>query len=777
MATINGTSLNDFLVGGIDDDFIYGNAGNDILEGGAGNDWLYGGTGADTMRGGLGNDFYEVNDAGDVVDEAGGDGFDTVSASVTFSSTDIEYVTLTGTMNINAYLTGSSGNTLIGNSGNNILSGGAGNDTLNGGAGNDTLIGNLGADTMLGGLGDDIYYVDDIGDVVDETGGGGTQDKVLTSVSFTSAVVERVEMSGTANINATLTGTSSNAIHGNSGTNVLTSSNSVLGTLFGYAGNDTLISGAGNDWLVGGLGADVMRGGLGNDLYEVDDIGDVVDETGGGGTLDRVNSSLSFSSLDIEQVTLTGAASINATLSGSLANTLTGNTGANVLTSGGGNDTLTGNAGNDTLNGGAGNDTLNGGADADVMRGGLGDDTYTLDNIGDVVDEAGGGGTLDTVNSSVSFSSADIESITLTGTAAVNATLSGSLTNTLTGNSGDNVLTSGGGHDTLTGGAGNDTLNGGAGNDYLTGDLGADVMRGGLGNDNYFVDNIGDIVDETGGGGTQDRVDSSVTVSLSGIERVTLTGTANINATVSGSAAITVTGNSGVNVLISGSGNDNLNGGIGADVMRGGLGNDYYYVDDIGDVVDETGGGGAGDRIITSISFASADVEQILLTGTGNINGSLTDGLSNSLYGNTGNNVLMSGAGNDYLEGIAGNDTLNGGSGNDTLNGGAGLDVFQFDTALNATTNLDRISDFSVVDDTMSLDDAVFTALGATGVLAANLFKNLSLGAIDADDLIVYDGATGAVYYDADGSGAGASVQFAVLTGNPAITELDFVVV
>jgi Ca2+-binding RTX toxin-like protein len=382
---------------------------------------------------------------------------------------------------------------------------------------------------------------------------------------------------------------------------------------------------------------------------------------------------------------------------------------------------------------------------------------------------------LDTVNSSITFSSADIERITLTGTAAVNATLSGNLTNTLTGNSGDNVLTSGGGNDTLTGGSGNDTLNGGAGNDYLTGDLGADVMRGGLGNDNYFVDNIGDIVDETGGGGTQDRVDSSVTVSLSGIERVTLTGTANINATLTGIAASTLTGNSGVNVLTSGSGNDNLDGGIGADVMRGGLGNDYYYVDDMSDVVDETGGGGAGDRIITSISYASADVEQILLTGTGNVNGTLTGGLSNSLYGNGGNNVLLSGAGNDYLEGAAGNDVLIGGAGNDSLKGGTGLDAFQFDTALNASTNRDTISDFVVADDTIWLDDAVFAA--PTGVLAADLFKNLALGAVDADDRIVYDGTTGAVYYDADGSGAGASVQFAVLTGNPAITELDFVVV
>ena len=177
--------------------------------------------------------------------------------------------------------------------------------------------------------------------------------------------------------------------------------------------------------------------------------GDIVDETGGSG-IDTVQSSISFSLADpvhaigdIENLTLTGKANINAT-GNALDNVLIGNSGANVLT------------------GLDGNDTLNGGAGADHMFGGAGNDTYVVDNAGDVVNETGGSG-IDTVQSSVSFSLADpvhaignIENLTLTGTANINAT-GNALDNVLIGNSGANVLTGGAGADTLDGGDGNDT--------------------------------------------------------------------------------------------------------------------------------------------------------------------------------------------------------------------------------------------------------------------------------------------------------------------------------
>jgi serralysin len=241
------------------------------------------------------------------------------------------------------------------------------------------------------------------------------------------------------------------------------------------------------------------------------------------------------------------------------------------------------------------------------------------------------------------------------------------------------------------------------------------------------------------------------------VEELYLTGTTNINAT----------GDATANLIVGNAGNNSLDGLAGADTMRGGLGNDTYYVDNIGDVTDDvTGGGGIGDYVYASVSFTAASgIERLYLTGTNAVNGTGLNGQNDIITGNTAVNTLL---------GMTGNDVLIGGLGNDTLTGGAGLDIFRFDTALNATSNKDTMTDFNVIDDTIQLNKAIFTTLVTTGTLAANLFKNLSLVAIDADDRIVYNGATGALSYDADGSGAGVATQFAQLTGNPVLTAADF---
>ena len=129
-------------------------------------------------------------------------------------------------------------------------------------------------------------------------------------------------------------------------------------------------------------------------------------------------------------------------------------------------------------------------------------------------------------------------------------------------------------------------------------------------------------------------------------------------------------------------------------------------------------------------------------------------------------------AGNDSLSGGAGNDTLAGGSGNDALTGGAGADRFVFNTALNGATNVDTLTDFTTGSDNLLLDHAIFTQL-AQGALAAG---NLAAGAVavDADDFIVYDSATGDLSYDPDGSGIQAATRFAVLATHPALSAADF---
>lgn len=145
-----------------------------------------------------------------------------------------------------------------------------------------------------------------------------------------------------------------------------------------------------------------------------------------------------------------------------------------------------------------------------------------------------------------------------------------------------------------------------------------------------------------------------------------------------------------------------------------------------------------------------------------------------------GNDSIMGNGGNDTLYGDAGADTINGNAGADKLTGGAGKDVFVF-TAKLGSGNVDTIFGFSHIDDTIRLDDDVFKALG-TGrnhTLPASQYKeNTSGKATDADDRIIYNKSTGALYYDPDGNGPSAAVKIAVISGGPdAVDHTDFSIV
>ncbi|SBW03904.1 Peptidase M10 serralysin (fragment) [uncultured delta proteobacterium] len=715
--TLIGGMGNDTLRGGNGNDTLNGGSGNDILDGGDGNDILNGGSGADTMRGGAGDDIYYVDNAGDVVEELANEGTDTVIASIDYTlGANLENLTLTGTaqkgtgndlanilignaedniLNGGAgddLLEGGDGNdTLIGGMGNDTLRGGNGNDTLNGGSGNDildggdgndTLNGGSGADTMRGGAGDDIYYVDDAGDVVEELANEGT-DTVIASIDYTLG----------ANLeNLTLTGTAKKGT-GNDLANIL-------------------IGNAGDNILDGGAGADIMRGGAGNDIYYVDSE-DVVEELANEG-IDTIITAIEDYTLgaNLENLTLTGTAKkgtgndlANILIGNAEDNILNGGAGDDILEGGDGNDTLIGGMGNDTLRGGNGNDTLNGGSGndildggdgndilnggsgADTMRGGAGDDIYYVDNAGDVVEELANEGT-DTVIASIDYTlGANLENLTLTGTAQkgtgndlANILIGNAEDNILNGGAGDDLLEGGDGNDTLIGGMGNDTLrggngndtlnggsgndilDGGDGNDTLNGGSGADTMRGGAGDDIYYVDDAGDVVEELANEGT-DTVIASIDYTLgANLENLTLTGTAKKG-----------TGNDLANILIGNAGDNILDGGAGADIMRGGAGNDIYYVDSE-DVVEELANEGI-DTIITAIEdyTLGANLENLTLTGTAK-KGTGND-LANILIGNAEDNILNGGAGDDILEGGDGNDTLIGGMGNDTLRGGNGNDT------------------------------------------------------------------------------------------------------
>ena len=224
-------------------------------------------------------------------------------------------------------------------------------------------------------------------------------------------------------------------------------------------------------------------------------------------------------------------------------------------------------------------------------------------------------------------------------------------------------------------------------------------------------------------------------------------------------------GDGGNDVLYGEDGDDKLDGGSGADTLYGGLGNDTYYVSSTLDVVIESDALGGTDTVSASVTWQlGANVENLVLTGSGAINGT-GNTLANKLTGNAAANVFNAGAGQD------------------TLTGGLGNDIFVFSTSPSAATNVDTITDFSKVAgnaDKIWLDDDIFTALGhvtQTTPLGASAFCAGKV-AKSASQHIVYDSSTGGLFYDADGSGAIAQVKIAVIgLGGIALTASDFAIV
>jgi len=641
---------------------------------------------------------------------------------------------------------GGGGDDLIhGNAAANQLAGGAGNDLLEGSGGGDLLDGGTGIDTLRGGEGDDDYLVDNAGDQVIETLAADGIDRVESSINYILGdFVEDLTLAGVLNLNGT--------------------GNSLANALIGNVSANRLD---------GAAGADTMRGGAGHDLYIVDDSGDQAIETLAADGSDTVQSSVSFTlGAFLDKLILTGTAA-NGT-GNALANQLTGNASANRLDGGAGADVMWGGAGDDVfiadhsgdraielgsaegtdkveasanyqlganienliltgvakINGTGNNvanaidgnenaNVLDGSGAADTMRGAAGDDIYIVDNVGDQAIETDAAGGIDTVISRVSFALGSfVENLTLAGI-AVGAK----------GNSLDNFI------------VGNDGAN------RIDGKGGADLMKGGAGNDTYFVDNVADRVLETDTAHGTDLVNSSVSFTLGNfVENLTLTGPDAVNGKGNALANF-ISGNDAANIL---------DGKAGADTMRGGAGNDVYVVDNAGDRAVEAASGDGTDTVQSNVSFTLAGLlENLTLTGAAAINA-------------TGNNAANALTGNNAAN------LLNGMAGSDTLQGGGGADDFLFTTAL-GSANVDEILDLQVGVDDIVLENAVFTGL-AGGVLADGAFRTGS-AALDADDRIIYNSATGALLYDADGVGGVAAVQFATLATGLNLSASEFLVI
>ncbi len=729
---ILGNAGNNIIEGHSGLDEIHGNDGNDVLilgvglvtgseyaYGGAGDDHLYGGTATSYLYGGNDNDNLEAGSGYMYAEGGAGDDILVSGFSGGYLYGDDQANTQSGN------------DQLIGNNGIDYLFGGNGDDYLQGRMGNDVLDGGAGDDALYGGSGDDEYvinadgshtFISDIsGSDVITLGSGITASDVaamynpgsdlhlrinqsdinlqsnifisgwfdgnqierfyftdggyeLTAAEITASTISTYydEMlgsyttciSGPGGILCTTGGSDDGIIYGSesddivkgSGTlNGLAGNDRIIGsntddTLIGESGDDFIVAGSGNDYIDGGFGADIMYGESGNDTYAVDNVDDIVHESTDQG-LDHVNSAIDYSlSENVENLTLTGDVATSAT-GNELDNMLVGNSLDNII---------------------------DGAAGADVMSGGLGDDTYIVDDIGDVVDELANEG-VDTVNSSSNYTlTANVDNLILTGSENINGT-GNALDNVITGNDAVNIINAREGNDIIHAGAGTDTVNAGEGNDTITsgvitpggyevlsGDGGNDHITGGIGN-SILVGGTGNDTLVSSGGGLSYLIGDAWGVT-SGDDDV-LIGSSSVDNMWGNGGNDILQGNDGNDSMEGGTGDDQLEGGSGADTILGGLGDDSYIVDDTGDTVVELQDEGV-DTVNSSISYTLTDnVENLTLTGAESLL-AVGNALDNVITGNDADNRLFGGLGNDTLVGGAAGNMLYGEDGDDTIVGG-----------------------------------------------------------------------------------------------------------
>lgn len=830
-----GTSENDTLNGNGGNDTLQGLGGADSIEGGEGDDQIASDTtspgGAngqyvedrglerDTLIGGAGRDWIFAG-FGDFVD--GGDGLDLVSFDWRMAPAGVELNlatllrgdpvsvgggTISGIEGV-AEIRGSEYADVIqsfdqagpisrdptlvitdmkteiwGYGGDDNIAGNVFTRFIDGGDGNDTLI--L-ADTILGGDGDDNII---LGKYVD---GGAGNDTIRVGLGATYV------HGGTGN-DYIITSGARVPIYGDEGNDTLFAENGVGGVV----SSDTLYGGAGNDLLGGDGGGDLLIGGLGNDTYSIGaslDVGIVELSDEGFDTVVANNNFILQQDVSIERIVSGFRDNSNGfNLTGNnLSQTIVGDNGANILRGGGatsgagdtleglfGNDvyvvdgpdmvileavgggrdtvfvstvvtdftltsdaevetlsaqqhsgnvgySLTGNQFGQTIVGDFGNNRLSGGGTArggtDILIGLKGDDIYFVDSAMVEVREAVGEGfdtAIVTVDRFSLSAGSEVERIEAgIGTAGI---LSGNGFNqTIVGNELANVLTTGGGTDTLIGGEGDDT---------------------------YGVFSYDDQVIEAVGGGF-DTIYTNTSYALIGgsfvevLSTIAHASTDNIN----------LIGNFHSQLVIGNFGNNVLNGNGGVDTLIGLRGDDTYVVGDARSQIVENAGEGY-DVVFANTSYAlGAGVEVEVLSAQ-----------------TTADSAALNLQGNAFAQTIVGNmgaNRIDGGAGADTLIGLGGADTFAFSTAL-GNGNVDEIRDFEAGVDKIGLSSSVFGGLGSD--FAAAEFQTGTVATGDGAS-IVYDRATGKIFYDADGAGSGEAILFAQISPETALSANDFVI-
>jgi Ca2+-binding RTX toxin-like protein len=653
---LDGSELDDTLIGDSNDNVLNGLDGNDTLQGNGGNDTLDGGNGTDTAS-------YEDASGGVNVNLGasfanGADGNDTlISIENAIGSAFNDFLVGSNGDNI---LDGRGGNdTIIGQQGNDTLDGGDGDDVLQGGQGADALLGGAGGDNLTGNQGDDTIYGGDGGDALvgnpgNDTLYGGAGDDFLRGDNVdgltpgddyidAGAGFDRVTYYNTNNavtVSLLLQGTPQAT---GQGMDTLLNTEAISGSVF----SDTLIGDNADNWFfIGGAGvdhhtvtSDTITANGGNDLIVAGYGNHILD--GGTGT-----DTVGFTWVRTE---LSGGVTVSLLLQGASQDTGQGSmtiSGIENLSGSTFDDTFYGDNGNNLLAGGAANDVLSGGAGNDVL---LGDGEVNMDST-----NVAGVGPIATFNS-LDYAGVDFydstgnivylfegqnlydvggnaipraDLVDEDGTPYSQFELNGATYVLYVGDAtasdgvtGNDILDGGDGDDTLIAGAGNDTLIGGAGYDSLDGGAGIDTVSYWSSAGAVAVDLQFGFADEY----TSDGLTWLSSDTLTSIEYAI--------------------GSQFNDVLLGSTGDNYLDGADGDDIIRGRGGNDQIF-------------GGAGNDDI------SGDFGTAVLTGGGNDNLDGGDG-NDTVRGRDGNDIVLGGAGNDFVEGGTGNDIIDGGSGFD----------------------------------------------------------------------------------------------------------------
>ena len=751
-APIQGTAGNDSLTGTAGDDVLEGLAGNDTLTGLAGDDTIHGGTGNDAvvMGANYGNDVIDGGADTDKLD-FGAD----VASNLTIN---LAAGTISGggeggagsatVSNVERIIAGAFNDHVSGNAGGNEINGRRGNDTLSGAGGNDTLSGGAGQDSFAFAEAPSAGNVDRITDFV-----SGTDGLELDSGVFTAIGAAGKFSSGDARFWAAPGATS-----GHDATDRI-----VYNTSTGNLYYDADGSGSGAAQLIA-----TLQGAPGLVAADIAVTAPAPTPTQGTDGDDRLEGSEGNDTIDA--------------LAGN--DTLLGLAGDDVLMGSSGDDSLIGNLGHDLMEGGGGNDTLQAGWDNDTLDGGDGLDTLWLRDADSnvAVDLAAGTmiggdatGTAAAALSNIEFINAGdmTHAVHISGSSGAELFRGGSSTDRILGGAGDDTIygsnfAQNANGDELYGGLGNDQVAAFGGHGLLDGGAGNDLLAGGAGIDD-FVFSVAPVESNR----------DSVAFFSPGTDKLVLNSAAHPQIGASGSFSVS---------------DDRFASFVGFGEVNGFDAEDrVLYNLDTGELWYDADGVGAGaaQRIailerapaLTATDFA---VDEVTAPAAGQvINGSAGndslegDAGDDTLVGMGGDDTLAGAGGNDSIDGGNGIDSLIGGSGNDTLTGGTFLDRFVFNeapTTANADITTDFIAPSQVIGaptpDELVFDGSVFTRIGSTSFVSgdARLFAgpNATSGQ-DASDRLVYDTSSGQLFYDADGSGPGASLLVATLQGAPAL--------